>query len=995
MPEPKPVKRRPLRLILALAGVVLVAAAALAYLNRRAIAREALVGWLQSKGIASDAQVEAFGPTTFTARMRIGDPKAPDFAAERVAVRYRPKLTGIEITSVTLTKPLLRAAYRGGKLGMGSLDPLVREFFAKPPPPDVKLPRMQVDGGVLVLTTDYGPARVTGDILFDDGKLQSLAATTAPMRVKAQDLDVSLGAGTLRTIQRAGRVDLSAAVPISEAKAGATTARDAQLVLTAQLPYPDLVKRRGDGMVIANAHLTAKRLDLPGQSLDAADLSAALTGQATGWIPDLAVTGKVVASLRAGAGRLGASGVKALSASAVAPDFRWTRRGGDRVSATVQATGGVEGLQAGDLRLTTFTASAEGSVAWTPAGATAGLTGSAIGKGGYSGLPKGDGDLAAISRAARSFRIAAPGLSLKLKDGFTVGLPQPVKLIPDSGGAVTLAARPGVPVFGAGGGAFRLTVAGGGLPDLEADVSRLALTANGAVATGSIKARASLAMVRDGDVDASGRLTLADGAITFAADRCIALKVQKLELGANDIDAFSGRFCPTGGPVFAMQGGDWRLAGRVEAVAAAAPFAQVRVASGAGRLTAASRRGRLSAQGHVDTLRLEDTAPATRFNPLLMAGDISLADFLWKARLTARRPGGAQIAHAELTHDSGLGIGLVVLETETLTFAEGGLQPAQLSPLASALGSPVTGSAIFKGRFDWAAAGASSSGSLSIPALNFTSPAGPIEGLKGEIAFTSLAPLIAAPGQELHIDKVAAIVPLTDVSARFELAENLLKIAGGEATVGAGRVRIENLEAPLTPGAATRGTLIFEGVQLHDLVEASPFGDKVDLDAKVSGRMGFEANGSKVRITGGELKAIQAGRISIDRAALTGVQADTAISAPAAPVVDDPNATFTDFAYQAMENLAFDTLDASIASRDDGRLGVLFHIVGKHDPPTKQQIKLTLMDLIKKRFLGRKLPLPSGTGVNLTLDTTLNLDDLLADYAEYQKARNGSAPVQP
>jgi hypothetical protein len=40
------------------------------------------------------------------------------------------------------------------------------------------------------------------------------------------------------------------------------------------------------------------------------------------------------------------------------------------------------------------------------------------------------------------------------------------------------------------------------------------------------------------------------------------------------------------------------------------------------------------------------------------------------------------------------------------------------------------------------------------------------------------------------------------------------------------------------------------------------------------------------------------------------------------------------------------------------------------------------------------LPLPSDTGVDLTLDTTLNLDDLLADYADYQRLRS-SPPVQP
>jgi hypothetical protein len=145
---------------------------------------------------------------------------------------------------------------------------------------------------------------------------------------------------------------------------------------------------------------------------------------------------------------------------------------------------------------------------------------------------------------------------------------------------------------------------------------------------------------------------------------------------------------------------------------------------------------------------------------------------------------------------------------------------------------------------------------------------------------------------------------------------------------------------------------------------------------------------------GGELKAVAPGRLSIDKAALTGVQAAGAMAAPGVAEPVSPNDTFTDFAYQAMEHLAFDSLDASIATRDDGRLGVLFHIVGAFDPPKRQQLRLPIWDLIQRKFLGRKLLLPSGTGVNLTLDTSLNLDDLLADYADYRRL-HGSGPVQP
>jgi hypothetical protein len=72
---------------------------------------------------------------------------------------------------------------------------------------------------------------------------------------------------------------------------------------------------------------------------------------------------------------------------------------------------------------------------------------------------------------------------------------------------------------------------------------------------------------------------------------------------------------------------------------------------------------------------------------------------------------------------------------------------------------------------------------------------------------------------------------------------------------------------------------------------------------------------------------------------------------------------------------------------------VLFHIVGRHDPPQRQEITLSWLDLIRRRFMGRRLPLPSDTGVDLTLDTTLNLDDLLSDYGDYERLRS-SPPVQ-
>jgi hypothetical protein len=67
-------------------------------------------------------------------------------------------------------------------------------------------------------------------------------------------------------------------------------------------------------------------------------------------------------------------------------------------------------------------------------------------------------------------------------------------------------------------------------------------------------------------------------------------------------------------------------------------------------------------------------------------------------------------------------------------------------------------------------------------------------------------------------------------------------------------------------------------------------------------------------------------------------------------------------AYQAMEDLAFNEMGATVNSLPNGRLGVLFHIKGRHDPPQKKQIRLSVMDLIRQRFMGKTAATSVGYG---------------------------------
>jgi hypothetical protein len=981
---------------LVILGVVAVVAALLLYAARRTLAREALTGWLKSKGVEATAEVQSLGPTGVTGSVVIGDPGRPDLTIERVDVGYGLRGLSFEVRSVRLVRPVLRARLRGGQLSAGALDPLIAEFRKTPPRTGGAQPQITVEGGVMALDSDYGRLRLDADARMVDGRLQQLAARIGPTRLRSDRFDLSLGAAQLTAQGAGGRIELSLDAPIVSGAAGGLATTNARLRVTAAGPYPDLQRRREAGAVVAHAEMSGGRLAAGGQALRNGQISAALTGQASGWIDDLTLTGRAVADLRASGAEAGGGQAGALRAAASAEALRWTRKGGDVVQARLAASASLDSYERDALKLARVTAAAQGPVRLSQRGADVDLVVRALGHGAWSGLGapvvEDSPEIAAAKRAARGFDFAAPSVAIHSQGGaLQARLIQPLRLTPDHGGTVTLARA---------GAGWKLTAGGGGLPKVDADIVRAALTPGGGVASGRIKAALSIGPIEHGVFDASGVLRLADGTLSFTADRCVQVSAPRLNFGTNAVDNLVNRVCPTGPPLLTLGKGDWRIVGRAEEVSAEVPFLQARIAKGSGGLDLAARRGVLQAQVNVAAAEVIDAAPTTRFRPVAISGQAQLARNLWTAVLAIHDGAGRPLAGARLKHEALSGRGGVEFDTGMLRFAPGGLQPAELSPLAAAAGSPVEGAVRFTGGFAWTPGTQTSAGVLEVPGLDVLSPAGKVSGLSGRVAFTSLAPLVAAPGQTLQIASVATpVAPLTDVRIAFGLRPDALSVTGGQAAVGGGLARVESLVIPLVAGQPIHGVIDLDGVQLHDLMEASPFADRVELDARVSGRIPFTTQGDKVRVQGGTLHAIQPGRLSIQRSALSNVEASGAVEAPGAsavvaPAADASTDTFSDFAYQAMENLAFSTLSAGIDSRADGRLAVLFHIVGKHDPPQHQEIRISLLDLVRKKFLGRKLPLPSGTGVDLTLDTTLNLDDLLGDYAEFRRL-HGSAQVQP
>ncbi|WP_436356275.1 intermembrane phospholipid transport protein YdbH family protein [Brevundimonas sp. CEF1] len=1050
-PKPRRAERSVARtaLIVLLIGLLLlVVLAAALYLNRRAAARELLVGWLDRKGIDAKVEVEQLEIDGFVGTISIGDPRNPDFKVERVEVDYALGMPwskaglGVTPSRIRLVRPLARASWKDGKLSLGSLDPLVEEFTAKPPRPDSRAPLIIVEGGRARIDTEYGPVQFLADARIDDSKLMRLNARLPAASLKSGDTQAR-GLNAVVDLTTTGdRVALkveAAADSFNATGAGGTAAK---LTLTGDLPYPDLKKRRGDGRAVIAAHLTADALNAGGIEGRKAEAALDFDGQTQGWIEAFQIIGKGQSRIRAhslaGEGmdvrgadlvlnradvmvKRGERGLEWRVASPAALRMDNGSAAGTRLTQAVLSSNGLtaggrdaafevqgplalsaERLVSGDLSL----AQARGRLdldlvrdGVTQMTATGALS---SGRASWPGLgaPTRDDlpEMAELKRALGAFALDAPGVRLAAGSaGTELTLTRPITARPTNGGLLTLTpAR--TPLFAAeagqsGGGALNITAQrGGGLPEASIAVPSWSLTPGGFRAVLDGRAALDFGPARNIALSTKGELASSGGRLTYTSSDCIPLSVEKLELGENDVTDINGRFCSADGPLITVANGAWRALGTLADVSATAPFLAMRFSDAQGRLVVDGKPAGLSMTASVTRAQVADTTAPLRFLPLTAVGEARLANDVWSGGFDLARLEYA-IGRIDLRHDGKAEAGGVTISAPNLAFSQYGLQPDDLSPLAADyLKSPVEGSAGFEGRIDWSPTTATSSGVVTIPELDFTSPAGKVQGLKGRIEFTSLTPLITAPDQVLTVDRLEAVTPLTDLELRFALDEKFLNLAGGQIQAAGGRISIEPFNVPLTPGEAWGGVIVVDQVQLNELMKSANLQDKAQLDSVVSGRLPFTyAPDLGWRISGGVLNAVRPGRLSIQPEVFDELAAGEAAVDGQAPL---PPNTMQDLAYQAMQDLAISDLSAEVNSLDNGRLGVRFHIHGRHDPPERQQLRLSWIEVIRRDFLKKKLPLPSDTPIDLTLDTTWNANQIVSDLMEY--ARRGETPkIEP
>ena len=479
------------------------------------------------------------------------------------------------------------------------------------------------------------------------------------------------------------------------------------------------------------------------------------------------------------------------------------------------------------------------------------------------------------------------------------------------------------------------------------------------------------------------------GAASFALTGCAPVFASEVGTGDSRLTRLAMRLCPDGGPLAMADPSGWRLAGRIDGGAGESPMMAARLAGVAASFAAhGGPRQAPSGSLRITGARLTDLSGETRFAPLAATGEAALDGETVRGQFSLATLRGQGLGRGTFVHDLRDGTGRARFAAPALAFAAKGLQPRDIAPSLRMM-SRAHGHVTFDGDLAWSSRGVTSSGRLATRDLGFTSPVGDIVDAAGQIVLSDLAPLTTAPSQTITARRVDGLVSVTNVKIGFDASPTALDVTSATARVASGQASIEPFHVNLGSQATWRSTLVLHHVDIGSLIAASSLASSMTLQAVVDGRLPFEAGPTGLRFTQGRIEAVGPGRLTIARGALAG-------AGPAASGGPAVNNAAQDFAYQALEDLAFDKLDASIDSVADDRLRVLFHIKGRHDPPAKTTARVGLWALLRGKAFDKPLPLPSDTAINLTLDTSLNFGELIHSLDAIWKggAPDRSLPVQ-
>ena len=984
------------------------------WLAREWAGEQVAMAYLRRRGVSAQIHLTRLDVGGIEGSVTLGPPAAPTLVSPHFRVTFDP-LSGLKaprVSHVVLDRPELTVRWESDRFDLGALRPLVEEALRTPKSKvaATPTPHIEVAGGRVRLASSSGDAYALVDMDIAAEGLRSATVRLLPASLSIRQGRVDLLKGELRLRKAEGGYEAELTLAAAAVHGALGQADGVRASAHAHLPSSFL------GPAIVGLRLEATAAKGSGWMVTAPVIAGDLTGDVQlGPRPhfkgravarvDVARAAHPSATLRAPHMEVALSELSVGSGSAAA-----------RFNARVYAASGLLAAAGERIELSALRAAALGRFADAPqAAVTLKVRTSLFAAGGLAprraavlaatAAPGGYGaDLRPVLRVALTrSSLSATDLRFAFDGRSWRGGGAPVTL--EGGRARLTLSAPTWSLVNGGFDAPRLSARldGPGATLIALGATATHTGSNGARLAFSLQAQGSAGPARDASLVATGRAEADGQGARLALNGCAPLRLGKFlgEEGKPLAQALSGEVCAAAAPLLVLsRDRTWRAAADVRGLTVQTPEAALAVSGGEINLALHSARNGLNGAAQVRTATVLDTSKPLRFRPLRLSGPLRLEGQRLTGTLEAAlaRP-SAPLGRVQVEQDFAAGSTRLSFRARELEFTPDTLQPAAVLPGLATLGRDVTGAADLD--FDLTLKGAQTTSFVHArtTGMQVRTAAGLAQGVDADVTLTALDPLTSPPDQRVAAARIMGPAPLTGIEAHFQIGDQVLQVATARAKLAGGLVTLDPMRIGLQPGDTVTGSVHADGVDLGVLLDSLNLSRTVKVEARLQGVLPFSFGPRGFRLLEGRLQATGPGRFSINRAAISSAstQAFTAAASPSA---------MQDFAYKALEDLAFSELNAAIASRSQGRLGVVFHIRGRHEPQVGESDRIPLMALLGGHAFDERIPLPKGTEVNLTLDTSLNLDDLLAAYPSLAPAplpdppaslpeTAGSAQVQP
>ena len=255
------------------------------------------------------------------------------------------------------------------------------------------------------------------------------------------------------------------------------------------------------------------------------------------------------------------------------------------------------------------------------------------------------------------------------------------------------------------------------------------------------------------------------------------------------------------------------------------------------------------------SLIVTDRNPNPRFYPLKSDNvHFTIAGDYVRAAGALRHPAtGTLVTNVGIEHRLSTGAGHATLDVPGLAFGPN-LQPDQLTRLTEGVVALVSGTVRGQGRIDWSSGGkVTSTGDFSTANMDLAAPFGPVTGLATSVHFTDLLEMESSPHQLATVASINTGITVTDGVVRYQLLpHNLVRIERGDWPFMGGRLILHETVLNFGSPSAKRLTFELQGFDAKQFIDSLGF-QGIEITGTFDGvlPMIFDENGG--RIVGGRL----------------------------------------------------------------------------------------------------------------------------------------------